>query len=202
MILLFITLSSCRTAKKDWVNENFTSKTETQAIKEAVSLSSETLKSAISETVNAKYNEILQNQSSISTETESENTTIEVDITAEAGKEKSATIGNTTVTSNGANVKVVTSTSKESSKEFQEKFEQQTQQLTESLTRIETLEKRDSIREATQVKMLQEIEQLKKTQSKRVNNIGLTFGTVIWIVAILIVLYFLWRIKKKLSWVT
>ena len=140
VIFLSLFVQSCRTAKKNWVEENFTSKTEIQAFQETFETSIETVKTETSETISEIRKEVSNSRSTNETTSESENTTVTVDITAEDGKEKSATVGGTTITSNGANVKVTTNSSKEVSREFQEKFQEISMQLNSEKQLRETLQ--------------------------------------------------------------
>lgn len=88
LLLILLLFTSCKIAKRNWVNENFTSKEEKTQLE--------------TELQKTKFNllNLTQNTSSHS----NEHVTVTGSITAEDGKEKTVTAGGLTITSNGANI--------------------------------------------------------------------------------------------------
>ena len=129
IVLLTLLTFGCKTVKKEWVKENFTSKQESSLLKQSVSNLNKTLKSEISDTSIKDFNEKLNQLSKKITETESKNTTVSGSITAEDGKEKSVSIGNTEIKSIGANITFETTSSTSLSKEFETKYHELSQLL-------------------------------------------------------------------------
>lgn len=128
-VAILLMFFSCRTAKKTWVEENFTSKHEIQSIQDNLTYSNEEVKSEIKNSLILDFTEKLKLATEKTTNNETETTTTKIDIIAENGVEKKATAGNTTVTSNGANVSVQTTSSKALSKEFESKYNELSQKL-------------------------------------------------------------------------
>lgn len=132
-VSLMLMLFSCRTAKKEWVKENFTEKAELQSIQDNLTYSTEEVKAEIRNSLISEFSEKLKQQAEKTTNNESETTTVKGSIIAEEGKEKSATVGNTTIKSNGANVTFETTSTKALSKEFETKYNQLNQKLEQEL---------------------------------------------------------------------
>ncbi|MCB0447248.1 MAG: hypothetical protein KDD03_07010, partial [Gelidibacter sp.] len=132
-VSLMLMLFSCRTAKKEWVKENFTEKSELQEIKDNLTYSNEEVKAEIRNSLISEFSEKLKQQAEKTTNNESETTTVKGSITAEEGKEKSATVGNTTIKSNGANVTFETTSTKALSKEIESKYNELNQKLNQEL---------------------------------------------------------------------
>ncbi|MCB0460344.1 MAG: hypothetical protein KDC74_10070 [Flavobacteriaceae bacterium] len=201
VIFLSLFVQSCRTAKKNWVEENFTSKTEIQAFQETFETSIETVKTETSETISEIRKEVSNSRSTNETTSESENTTVTVDITAEDGKEKSATVGGTTITSNGANVKVTTNSSKEVSREFQEKFQEISIQLNSEKQLRETLQSELTSlkKEFSDFRLSQQTEKTTKTVTVKKKG----FTAPVWIIIALVVLIIavIWYFRKKIPFI-
>jgi len=199
LFLLALFSQGCRVAKKDWVKENFSQKTETNQTKQTLEQSLETLKREMSETINQKVTSLSQSTSESTTTNESETTTVTGTLTAEDGKEKSVTVGGTTITSNGANISFETSSSKKLIKEYQSEI----QALTSELSDIRT----------ENVQMSQELNSLKsefalfrstytsdkETQSKTVKKTGFKFGFWVVLIIVLIVVGMLRYFRKQIS---
>ena len=200
ILLIFWTLfvQSCRTAKKEWVNETFAQKNEVQALQETFETSIETVKSETSETISEIRKEVSNSRSINETTSESENTTVTVDITAEDGKEKSATVGGTTITSNGANVKVTTSTSKEASKESEERFQAFESQLASERQEKEELQQYVYSLEQRILDIEQTMQSTKSWYKKTVKILGATLPVWILLIIILAVVGIVWYFKKSI----
>lgn len=191
-IILMLIVFSCRTAKKSWVEENFTSQEDFNKVQETTEnyINSENKK--LSQSFTAKYSEFLEKFSNKETTIENENTSIKIDIEAEEGKEKSATVGNTKVTSNGAKISVETLYNKAFSKDF-ENYKNESKKTDEQLfeenllleNRIEKFYKEN-------ITLREEIKQIKESQSRTVTKKQLGLGIVI-----LVVIYFLQKFLYK-----
>lgn len=118
LILIVLTLSSCRVAKKEWVKENYTEKSQLQDFQNSQTVKLNELKETI------KQQQQTVNTSQSVNQSEIETTEVTGTLTAEAGKEKTAVIGNTTIKSNGADISFKTNTSntKQTSKAIQELY--------------------------------------------------------------------------------
>lgn len=146
-----------------------------------------TLKGEISEVVSQEVTSKLKEQKESSSTNENETTDVTVNITAEYGKEKSATVGNTTVTSNGADISVKTSSTKAINKQIETLNSEWLQRynLVES-TLISVVNEFNEFKES-QLKINEDLKAEKKTQSKETDKKGLSF----WMVIIAIVSAFL-----------
>jgi len=182
IILLFF---SCRTVKKDWVEKNFVANETLKTIEENLTYSNESIKEEIKVSLYDEFSQMLKETFKAENETTTTTGTIEgVD-----GVEKSVTIGNTTIKSNGANVSFQTNNTKlvESLlKDFNEVTKTQEQIYKELFEENLLLEKR-------YLESEKRIETLEKTISKTVTKKQLGFG----ILAILIVGFLGYLANKK-----
>lgn len=189
-VAILLMFFSCRTVKKEWVKENFTEKSELQEIKESLNYSNELIKEDIRQTILAEFNKSLVEITSKLNETLEENTIAKIDIEAEFGKIKEATIGNTKVTSNGAKISVETNTSKYLSKDY-ESYKKETQETIEMLLSENVLLDKKIDKYSLENNSLKtELTQIKETQSRYVTKKQLGLGFVLLIVIGLII-YFL-----------
>lgn len=190
LCLVFISFCSCRVAKKSWVKETYAEKTEVTSLKESFANSKETLKTEISETLSLEFSEKLKQ----GTTKESESTTVTGTIEAEDGKEKSVTIGGTTITSNGANISFETNSSKEIATQYKELSSQLATErnLTQELqTELISLKSEFADFRST-------YESDKTTKTKDVTKRGGTFGVWIFGIIALVVIFLLWYFRKML----
>lgn len=195
LIILF-NLFSCRSVKKEWVKENFTEKSELQEIKENLTYSNELVKEDIRKSILSEFNKSLIEINSKLNETLEENTIAKIDIEAEFGKIKEATIGNTKVTSNGAKISVETITSKYLQKDY-ESYKQENKETIEMLLN-ETLllESNLEIVAKENNSLKTELKQIKDTQSKNVTIKQFSLGILLLILGF--VIYKFWDKIKAL----
>jgi len=186
-------------AKKNWVKENFTEKA---TVKKSLTLQSNALINRIEnlqETLTAKYDELSKESSKETRTEENESTTVTGNITAEEGKEKSVTIGATTIKSDGANVSFQTNFSKSVSKEFLEKMSALSNEINTQSNKIIELNKlvEAQSRRLSELESNKEIK--KNTSSKDVTKRGFSFGA--WLIGLLIfsglILFFFLKSKIK-----
>lgn len=188
-VSLMLVLFSCRTVKKEWVKENFTEKSELQEIKESLNYSNELIKEDIRQTILAEFKNNLIEITSKLNETLEENTIAKIDIEAEFGKIKEATIGNTKVTSNGAKISVETNTSKYLSKDF-ESYKKDTKETIEMLLSENVLlDKKIDKYSVENNNLKNQLSQIKETQSRYVTKKQLGLGFVLLIVICLIIYF-------------
>lgn len=138
--LILITLTGCRTVKKDWVKDNYVEKSEIQRLENSIEKLKQTTTQTINERIDSKYTAILNEMREAVKVDENETTTVSGTIEAEEGKEKSATIGNTTIKSNGSSIKFETTLNKAFNKELEtinSKIEQTIEQYRNSLKTLE-----------------------------------------------------------------
>lgn len=199
LLLVFISFFSCRTVKKEWVKENFTEKATTNEIRvvQDSTFKSEILK--LETSISKIEISVSKNETISETTTENETTNVSGSITAEDGKEKSVTIGGTTIKSNGANVTFETSSSKAFTKQFESqlqeletKFEQTSKELSDTKMTL-------SVLKSEFANFVSTYESEKTAKSKEVEKSGFGFGVwLIIIIAIILLLAFLY-FKSKTS---
>lgn len=131
IILAILTLSGCRTAKKEWVKENYQSKIEAVAMANELSNFTKTELTKINQSLILDFEEKLKQATQKTTQEESQSTTVSGTLTAEDGKEKSVTFGNTTIKSNGANVSFKTESRNSINKEYESNLKELHRQLDE-----------------------------------------------------------------------
>jgi flagellar hook-basal body complex protein FliE len=184
IFLLFIAFCGCRTAKKTWVEDNFTSKETFKSIEENLTYSNETVKEEIRGSLYEEFSQLLKE----TFKSENETTSTTGSIEGVEGVEKSVTIGNTIIKSNGANVSFQTNNTKlvESLlKDFNEVTKKQEQIYKELFEENLMLEKR-------YLESEKRIETLEKTISKTVTKKQLGFG-----ILLLLIVAFLGYLANK-----
>ncbi|MGB0896870.1 MAG: hypothetical protein ACPGRW_06080 [Flavobacteriaceae bacterium] len=192
-ILILLVLSSCRTAKKEWVKENFSEKA---TVKKYFTAQDSTFKSElneINETLTATFNERFNS----TTTTKNESTTVSGTITAEDGKEKTATIGNTTITSNGANISFTTS----SSKTMESKYVKLVQELQSEKQFSQKIQSELISLKSEFANFVSTYESEKTTKSKTVKKTGVQFGVWIIIAIVLILIVVIWYFRKSIPFI-
>lgn len=194
--ILFISLFGCRIVKKEYLEENYVEKTELKQLEQDIIYSNERLKTEISTSIALDYNEKIKQATEKTSSNESETTTVSGSIEAEEGKEKSVTVGNTTIKSNGANVSFETTNTKALSKEFESKYNE----LDQKYSLLEQSKKLLEIRLDSINTKLTDFEKNynseKTTKSKLVTKKQLAFGFVL--LLIFIGAYLL--LRKKFAW--
>lgn len=186
--LLLITLTGCRTVKKDWVKANYVEKSEINQFKQSVEGFKQTINSSIDERIDSKYTTILNEMREAVKVDENETTTIIGSIEAEEGKEKSATIGNTTIKSNGSNITFESTLNKAFNKELEtinSKMEQTIEQYRNSL---KTFENDFTAYKTETDKKIAELKSQLDQKNKETNKNGFAFTFII-ILGIAILIY-------------
>ena len=178
-VAILLMFFSCRTAKKTWVEENFTSKQEIQSIQDNLTYSNEEVKSEIKNSLILDFTEKLKLATEKTTNNETETTTTQIDIIAENGVEKKATAGNTTVTSIGANVSVQTTSSKSLSKEFESKYQELSQKLDKEQKYNEYLYSEINSLKSEIANLRSTYQSEKQAKSKETKKTGFTFWAVL-----------------------
>lgn len=189
-------LTSCRTVKKDWLKENYVEKTELKKLEQSINSSNET-SAVVEDFVKRKeLTELIESLSKKTNTHETENTIVSGNIEAEAGKEKSVTVGGTKIISNGANVSFETTNTKALSKEFETKYqelytkEQKNSELIQNIyTKLQSSE--------NQIQLLEsKIESLKNTETKEVKKKGFQLWVIV-LIGIVLLLGAFWWLRKK-----
>jgi predicted nuclease with TOPRIM domain len=175
LFLLVLLSTSCRIAKKEWVKENFTEKEIINNTLKAKDSTTSIKVLDIYKKLSELETSIASSQTTSTSQSENETTTISGSLTAEAGKEKTVTIGNTTITSNGANVSFETVNTKALSKAFESKY----QELTAKLQVLNEINEKQE----TQINSLKsEINNLKSNytslKNNQIKNVSKTGGTL------------------------
>lgn len=186
--LILITLTGCRTVKKDWVKDNYVEKSEIDQLKQSIERFKQTVNTSIDERIDSKYTSILNEMREAVKVDENETTTIIGSIEAEEGKEKSATIGNTIIKSNGSNITFESTLNKAFNKELEtinSKMEQTIEEHKKSLKAFEI--DFEAYKLETQKKIAELQSQLYQ-KDKTTNKKGFTFTFII-ILGIAILIY-------------
>ena len=178
-VAILLMFFSCRTAKKTWVNENFASKQDISKLETTQLNSQKTLESKITNSLIIDFTEKLKLATEKTTNNETETTTTQIDIIAENGVEKKATAGNTTVTSNGANVSVQTTSSKALSKEFESKYQELSQKLDKEQKYNEHLYSEINSLKSEIANLRSTYQSEKQAKTKETTKRGFTFWAVI-----------------------
>ena len=116
LIIALLFLTNCRTVKKSWLKDNYVSKSEANLLKKSIDSTLAIKTTDIIERIAAVKKETTNNV----TESNNKVTEIQGTIDAVEGEIKTATIGNTTIVSNGANISFKTSEIANISKEYKE----------------------------------------------------------------------------------
>jgi cobalamin biosynthesis Mg chelatase CobN len=148
-----------------------------------------TLKGEISEVVSQEVTSKLKEQKESSSTNENETTDVTVNITAEDGKEKSATVGNTTVTSNGADISVKTSSTKAINNQIETLNSEWSQKYDILETSLKTTEMKSEQRDYANLKRIEQLESKLDKQSKETDKKVLSFCIII--IAIVLALLFI-----------
>lgn len=198
LMFLLAFLCSCRVAKKEWVKENFTEKATTQGIRVVQDSTFKSEISKIETSIHKVETSIHKIETFKTTENQTENTTVSGSITAEEGKEKSVTIGGTTIKSLGASVTFETTSSKAISKEFQESFQQISKELQEKSVKLQEVQIELNSLKSEFSNFVSTYQSEKNTKTKEVKNTGFPFGVWILIAIVLIVLAVVWYLRKSI----
>lgn len=195
-ILLMITMFSCKTVNKVKTHEYFASKNDLSQLDQKWSTHLQNFKTDVKESSLATVKDYLTVQKESNSTNENESSVISGTITP-GEKEKSVSIGGTTIKSDGVNVKFEIKNTKA--------------KLQESLTQIselnQTIEKERNARislendfneyKKHQSKVIDELKQEKSTQTKTVSKKGFTFWAIV-ICAIAIVLFLLYKFGGRI----
>lgn len=201
LILAILLLSSCRVAKKEWVNENFSEK---ETVNDFLTVQDSIVKSEIFK-LQSHVSKIETSVSKIealkTSESSNETTSVSGTLTAEDGKEKSVTIGNTTIKSNGANVSFETSSSMAISKEFESKHKELTKELNEQKKVSQNLRSElNSLKsEFSELKATYNSEKTLKSQT--VTKKGFTLGFTSILILIVLAIAALFYFRKKIPFI-
>lgn len=198
ILILFCTLFSCRTVKKEWVQEHFAEKSELSQLAQKTQETQKTLKSEISEALILEFSQKLKQETSSSTSQENESTSVSGTIVAEEGKEKSATIGNTTIVSNGANISFQTTNSSSITKAFESKYQELESKYQEAQQTISTLQSQYNSLKSEFANFRSTYESEKNSSSRTVTKSGWSFKTWLILIAIILVIAAVLYFKKKI----
>lgn len=203
---VFIILSSlvflgCKTAKVNWVKENFEEKA---VVSQKIEAQKDSLLSEIStirDSLSVFQSQFLQQQTTSVSSSLDESTTISGSIIAEDGKEKSVTAGGIVIKSNGANVSFETTMTRRETIELQHKVESLTVQLNEAISKIEQNQLKTISNEKQLADFRSTYESDTRTKEKEVKKTGFQAG--VWIIGALalIVIIALWYLNKKFGWI-
>lgn len=199
--VLFISLFGCKTAKINWVKENFEEKS---VVSQKLETQKDSLISEIStirDSLSAISSHFLQQQTTSVSSSLDESTTISGSIVAEDGKEKSVTAGGITIKSNGANVSFETTMTRRETIALQNRVESLTIQLTEAISRIEKNQLKTISNEKNLADFRSTYESQTQTKEKEVKKTGFQAG--VWIIGglAILVLVVLLYLSWKFDWI-
>ena len=198
--ILFISLFSCRTVKKEWVKETFAEKQDLKKLEQDVIFSNERIKSELKQDYTTYTDKKIKEVSSKTSTTENENTVISGSVEAEPGVTKTFEGNGVKITTDGWKVNFETNLSKSLSKEFETKLEtvykkfdsivlesqQKETEISSLKTRLTTLENR--------------IDTKNESWFKTVSKKQLGFGVFIFLI-VLVLGYLGYRyVKRKTDW--
>lgn len=195
--VLFFLITGCRTVKKEWVKENFAEKSELQTTQNIWTEFVQNSETNITESLKSFFDERIKSVKENTTSNENENTDISVNIKAEDGKEKSATVGNTTITSNGADITVKTSSTKVLSSQLETINKELTQTITKLETSLKTLENKFNEKIDAQNSVIEKLKSELNVKSKETKKTGMSFWFTFSLI-ILGILVLLWFFGDKI----
>lgn len=198
LLVVFITVSSCRVTQIGKEKESFVSRHDVEQLIEASQKTIKTELQTIENTVSKLETAISKTESASTTEASNETTNVSGSIIAEDGKEKSATIGNTTITSNGANISFSTTTTKDVTKAFQSIIHEQRQELQQQSKTIISLQSELTSLKKEFATFISNYESDKATRAKTVKKTGFQAGVWIIVAIVVIVLIVLWYFRKSI----
>ena len=193
-ILFFAT--SCRTVNRNWVKENFAEKA---TVNESLTVRDSIFKSEIKDVQKSLLSQLNQKVSEQSTKqktTENETTKVSGSITPEEGKQKSVTIGNTKIESNGATVNFETVSSKALTKEIETKYRELEEKFTEQNSQIESLKSENKSIRTEFADFRSTYESEKRAKEKDSKNTGFSFGGWIALILVIIALGAIWYFSR------
>lgn len=196
LIFIGFLMTSCVSKKKLKESQDLQSTYILDQTEKKWTNSVQNIKSELSESILSKFNETIKSFKESSSTNENETTDVTVNITAEDGKEKSATVGNTTVTSNGADISVKTSSTKAINNQIETLNSEWSQKYDILETSIINVTNELNEFKTAQLKVNEELKAEKNTQSKETDKKGLSFWAVI-IAIVLAVLFVAYNIYSK-----
>lgn len=192
IILAILTLSGCRTVKKEWVKENYTSKIETVAFSNELLKELENRTESLKTTLNASFEEKIQQSTKKTTTEEKNHLFIEGTIEADSKEEKSVKVGNTEIVNRGGNVRFKIDNESSFKSEYMSQIKEIYGSIEEHLVELKETQHQLEKVNKTVYELQQEIETLKKTKTKEVKKTG--FPWYILIIGVVLLIYFL---RKK-----
>lgn len=196
-VITMLLLSGCVTKKKLKESQELQSTYILDQTEVKFTNSVQKLESNVTEKLNKVFDEKLKEVKESTTTNENESTTISGSITAEDGKEKTATIGNTTIKSNGANVTFKTTSTKYINKQLESINKELTQTITEYKESLKTIKNEFNEKIETQNKVIAELKAELEKVTKETDKKGLSFGSrlTMAIIIILAILFLIYRSK-------
>lgn len=177
--LFLLSFTSCVTKKKLKESQDLQSTYILDQTEKKWTNSVQNIKSELSESILSQFNETIKSFKESSSSNENESTDVTVNITAEDGKEKSATVGNTTVTSNGADISVKTSSTKAINNQIETSNSEWSQKYDILETSLKTAEMKSEQRDYANLKRIEQLESKLDKQSKETDKKGLSFWLII-----------------------
>lgn len=202
LFIIFLTfgLASCVTKKKFKESQTLLEQRILSQTENRITNYTQNIKTDVKESLLSEFKETLKEIKESTTTNENETTTISGTITAEDGKDKSATIGNTVIKTNGANVTFQTTSTKDINKQLETINKELTKTITQLETSLKTIENEFNEFKNNQLKVNDELKSEKNTQTKETNRKGFNFLFIILLI-IAILTYISYRFRHKIPFI-
>lgn len=203
IVSVLLIFCSCRTAKKEWVKENYSSKEELVTLGNKISTVTSNQISSMQKTLLNEINEKRFFLNENFDKKENENTTVTGTIKAEEGIEKTAQVGNTLIKSNGSEIQFKIQIEKELSETIKSYEESLESYKSESEKQISILQSSLAEERNARIELQREFESYKESKSREVTKKGFTLSaTVIFIgigLFLLIIVAVYYYVKNKIT---
>lgn len=156
----------CGTVKKNWLKENYVEKSELQQTEQRLVESTDEKIETATDSLSTSFKETYSTKSESTTTTENESTTVSGTIEAEDGKEKSVTIGDTTIKSNGATVSFETTSSKSALREMESRYSELESQFKSQQKQTSELQQNYNLLDTKFTELKSQFESEKNLKSK------------------------------------
>lgn len=196
-VFLMLSVFSCKTVNKTKTYEDFVSKQDLSQLDQKWSTYLQTFKKDVKETSLATVKDYLKVQKESSSTNENENSVISGKATAEEGKEKTFTAGNTTIKTNGFEIAFEINTLKQLKQSYESRIEQQDKSISNLQTALETSETIRTEEVNALTKRVEVLESEKSTQTKTVSKRTIAFCFIV-VCAVSFVLFLLYKFGGRI----
>lgn len=195
-VFLMLSVFSCRTVEKAKTNEQFVSKQDLSQLDQKWSAYLQTFKKDVKETSLATVKDYLKVQKESTSTNENESSVISGTATAEEGKEKTFTAGNTTIKTNGFDISFEINTLKQLNQSYESQIQETNKLLIEE--RNARISSETSLKQENKelLKRLEVLESEQSTQTKTVSKRTIAF----WFIVVCAVSFVLFLLSRRGVW--